>query len=160
MLVVLSEWGYWGEELVDPLEVFDEKGYEVDFMTPCGNRPRALPVSMEVDFLDPPLDRQVTTKYYANLTREVDSSTRLDKPISLAAWFPERPYFSSKTYLRESEKYNNALAQSMGVPGVRIERLEQTAPASQRALAHEGPFLIDLVIMNEVPGAESNGQRE
>ena len=30
ILLVLSEWGYWGEELIGPLEVFDEKGYEFD----------------------------------------------------------------------------------------------------------------------------------
>lgn len=27
ILVVLSEWGYWGEELVGPLEVLDARGY-------------------------------------------------------------------------------------------------------------------------------------
>ena len=42
ILVVLSEWGYWGEELVGPLETFDEAGYEVDFVTPTGKRPVAL----------------------------------------------------------------------------------------------------------------------
>ncbi|MGB0389531.1 MAG: type 1 glutamine amidotransferase domain-containing protein, partial [Ardenticatenaceae bacterium] len=41
ILVVLSEWGYWGEELVGPLEIFDERGYESVFMTPKGGRPRA-----------------------------------------------------------------------------------------------------------------------
>ena len=33
ILVVLSEWGYWGEELVGPLEVLDAAGYESVFMT-------------------------------------------------------------------------------------------------------------------------------
>ncbi len=28
ILIVLSEWGFWGEELIGPLEVFDDKGYE------------------------------------------------------------------------------------------------------------------------------------
>jgi len=32
ILVVLSEWGYWGEELVGPIEAFEEAGYEVDFL--------------------------------------------------------------------------------------------------------------------------------
>ena len=40
ILVVLSEWGFWGEELVGPLEAFDEPGYDVDFVTPTGKRPR------------------------------------------------------------------------------------------------------------------------
>jgi len=109
ILVVLSEWGYWGEELVGPLEVFDEKGYESVFMTPTGKRPRALPVSMDETFLDPPLDRTVTNAYYAAKTREIDASPRLDNPINLSEGVPERPYFSAKNYLRELERYNDAL---------------------------------------------------
>ena len=42
ILIILSEWGYWGEELIGPLETFDEAGYEVDFATPTGKRPPAL----------------------------------------------------------------------------------------------------------------------
>lgn len=44
-----------------------------------------------------------------------------------------------------------ALAQAMGVPGVRVERAEQIRPAIREALNHDGPFLIDLVITNDVP---------
>ena len=29
MLLVLSEWGYWGEELIGPLEACDAAGYEI-----------------------------------------------------------------------------------------------------------------------------------
>ena len=47
ILVVLSEWGFWGEELVGPLEVLDAAGYEVRFATPNGKRPQALPPSMD-----------------------------------------------------------------------------------------------------------------
>ena len=109
ILFVLSEWGYWGEELVGPLEACDEQGYESVFMTPTGKRPRALPVSMDETYLDPPLDKCVTDEYYAKRTSEVDSSDRLDNPINLSEWFPERPYFSSQNYLRELEAYNDAL---------------------------------------------------
>jgi benzoylformate decarboxylase len=48
------------------------------------------------------------------------------------------------------------LAQSMGVPGVRVEKPNQVAPAIQQALAHDGPFLIDLVVTDHVPGAKIN----
>ncbi len=44
------------------------------------------------------------------------------------------------------------LAQSMGVPAVRVERPDQIGPAIDQALEHDGPFLIDLVVTNEVPG--------
>jgi len=38
------------------------------------------------------------------------------------------------------------MAQSMGVEGCRVEYPEQIKPAIERAAAHPGPFLIDLVI--------------
>jgi len=109
ILIVLSEWGFWGEELVGPLEVLDEQGYESVFMTPTGKRAPALPPSMSSNYIDPPLDRAVTSEYYAKKTREIDKSPRLDNPISLKDWFPERPYFSAHNYLRELEAYNDAL---------------------------------------------------
>ncbi|MBV9386093.1 MAG: thiamine pyrophosphate-binding protein [Chroococcidiopsidaceae cyanobacterium CP_BM_ER_R8_30] len=43
------------------------------------------------------------------------------------------------------------LARAMGVEAVRVEKPDQIGPAIRQALAHNGPFLIDLVITNEVP---------
>lgn len=106
ILIVLSEWGYWGEELVGPLEVLDAKGYQTVFATPKGNRAHALPPSMEAGYFDPPLAKVVTDEYYAKKTREIDASTRLDKPINLSTWFPERPYFNSPNFGHELEKYH------------------------------------------------------
>jgi benzoylformate decarboxylase len=45
------------------------------------------------------------------------------------------------------------LARAMGVQAVRVETPEQIKPAIAQALSHNGPFLIDLVISNEVPGS-------
>jgi putative intracellular protease/amidase len=111
VLIVLSEWGYWGEELVGPLGEFDRVGYEVEFCTPNGRRPNAIPVSMDPDFFDPPLQRSVTSPEMAARTREIDDPStrqgkRLDNPISLAGWFPERPYFASSQFVRLLEDYN------------------------------------------------------
>jgi len=99
ILIVLSEWGFWGEELIGPLEIFDEKGYQTVFCTPTGSRPRALPPSMDVTYIDPPLGKSVTSPEMAQKVRAIDnlSNQRLDSPISLAAWFPERPYWSGMT---------------------------------------------------------------
>jgi putative intracellular protease/amidase len=105
VLVVLSEFGFWGEELVGPLEVLDEHGYEPVFMTAKGKRAHALPPSMDPEYVDPPLDKKVTSEYYAQKTREIDASPRLDNPISLRKWFPERPYFSSKSFAHALEDY-------------------------------------------------------
>jgi putative intracellular protease/amidase len=107
VLVVLSEWGYWGEELVGPLESLDAKGYETVFMTAKGKRAHALPPSMEAGYFDPPLKKVVTDEYYARKTREIDASTRLDNPINLAAWFPERPYFNDPNFGHALEAYYN-----------------------------------------------------
>ena len=111
VLTILSEYGYWGEELVGPLAAFDEQGYRTVFATPTGKRARALSVSMDPGFVDPPLGRSVTSPEVAVLTKEVDESDRLDNPISIADWIPERPYLSEPGYLRLAEAYNRELAQ-------------------------------------------------
>jgi len=107
VLAVVSEWGYWGEELVGPLEVLDEHGYETTFATPKGNKPIALPVSKNAGYFDPPLRKVVTDEYYAQKTRELEGSTRLDNPINLEQWFPERPYFNDPEFGHALEAYYN-----------------------------------------------------
>lgn len=109
ILIVLSEYGYWGEELIGPLEIFDKAGYEIDFVTPKGRRPVAISVSMDVDYVDPPLGRSVTSPDTAEKVREIDSSDRLAYPLSLVEWFPDRPYRSSPNFLREQEHYFHEL---------------------------------------------------
>jgi benzoylformate decarboxylase len=42
------------------------------------------------------------------------------------------------------------MARSMNIPGVRIEKPAEIAPAIQQALAHKGPFLIDVVLEGNV----------
>ncbi len=114
ILIVLSEWGYWGEELVGPLGEFDRVGYQVDFCTPTGRRPNAIPVSWDPSFFDPPLQRPVTSDSMAARVIEIDDPAteqgkRLEHPISLADWFPQRPYFAAPTFVRGLEAYNRLL---------------------------------------------------
>jgi putative intracellular protease/amidase len=109
ILVVLSEYGYWGEELVGPLAHFDQHGYHVTFATPTGKQPRALPPSMDPDYVDPPLGRPVTTQDMARRVRELDTSDRLAAPVSLEQWLPQRPYCSVEGHLRSLEAYSRAL---------------------------------------------------
>jgi putative intracellular protease/amidase len=118
ILVVLSNWGYWAEELVGPVERFDAAGYQVDFCTPNGNRPNAIPVSKDPAFVDPALQRPVTSEEMAAKAREFDdpstgSGKRLENPINLAAWLPERPYAASPTYVRGLEAYNRNLTTAL-----------------------------------------------
>ena len=88
ILVVLSEWGYWGEELIGPLDVLTSAGYSLDFMTPNGRKPVALPPSMDETYVDPPLDKGVTSAHFAKRTKEVDSSDLLANPINLSEKLP------------------------------------------------------------------------
>ncbi|MBV9450804.1 MAG: DJ-1/PfpI family protein [Streptosporangiaceae bacterium] len=109
MLIVLSEYGYWGEELLGPLTAFDKRGYESIFATRTGKRAPALPPSLDPGYVDPPLGRSVTTPEVAVAARELDESSRLDNPVSLSDWIPERPYFSAHDYVRQIEAYYREL---------------------------------------------------
>ncbi len=111
ILIILSEYGYWGEELLGPVTAFEKRGYETVFATRTGKRPHALPPSLDPGYIDPPLGRSVTTPEVALGARELDESGQLDKPLSLASWIPERPYFSQPGYLREIEAYYRQVAE-------------------------------------------------
>jgi putative intracellular protease/amidase len=110
ILVVLSEYGYWGEELLGPLSAFDRRGYETVFATATGKRAHALPPSLDPGYVDPPLGRGVTTPLVAVAARDLDESDRLDSPLSLRDLLPERPYSSVPQPLRAMEAYYRELA--------------------------------------------------
>jgi putative intracellular protease/amidase len=57
ILIVLSEFGFWGEELIGSLETFDQSRYDVDFATPKGKGPVAMPASKGPYYIDGPLGR-------------------------------------------------------------------------------------------------------
>nr|VFK34454.1 MAG: Putative intracellular protease/amidase [Candidatus Kentron sp. MB]VFK76764.1 MAG: Putative intracellular protease/amidase [Candidatus Kentron sp. MB] len=114
ILMLISEWGYWGEELIGPLEEFDRVGYETEFCTPTGKRPNAVLVSMLPEYIDPPLGRSVTSPAMADKVKILDDPAtelgkRLDNPKSLADWFPERPYWADPQFVRFMELYNQRL---------------------------------------------------
>lgn len=107
ILCCLSEWGYWGEELIGPMEELEKNGYKIDFMTPKGGKASALPPSMEAGYFDPPLRKVVTDEYYATKTKEFEQSSALDNPINLSTWFPERPYFNDENFGHELAEYHH-----------------------------------------------------
>jgi putative intracellular protease/amidase len=104
-LLVLSEYGYWGEELLGPLTHLDKACYESVFVTAKGKRARALPPSMDPGYIDPPLNCAVTSADTAKKVKALDDSKRLDNPRDLMKLLPERPYFSAPDFLRKLEKY-------------------------------------------------------
>jgi benzoylformate decarboxylase len=48
------------------------------------------------------------------------------------------------------------LARSMGVPAARVETADEVGPAIAEALEEDGPYLIDLVLHQEVPGHDED----
>jgi putative intracellular protease/amidase len=118
ILVLLSGWGYWGEELVGPVEEFDRTGYRVTFCTPTGKRPNCITVSKDPTYVDPPLNRCVTSNEMAIKVATWDDSKsaegqRLENPVNLSTWFPERPYYSSPNFIRALEAYYRAVDQAV-----------------------------------------------
>jgi benzoylformate decarboxylase len=53
--------------------------------------------------------------------------------------------------LTDPELRFDRMAESMGVPGRRVENPDDLAPALKEAMAHNGPSLIDVVMESPVP---------
>lgn len=109
VLFILSEYGYWGEELIGPLETLESEGIIVDFATPNGKKPHALPPSMDSESIDPPLGKAVVSEEMARKVQAMENSDKLNHPLNLRKLIKERPYLSSSTYLRDFEKYNESV---------------------------------------------------
>lgn len=105
VLAVMSEYGYWGIELVGPLRKLEAAGYSVDFITPNGKRSPCLPPSRDTEYVDPPLGLCVTTPQDKALVDAFEATDALDRTLNLSSAFPERPYFSAPNFLRALEGY-------------------------------------------------------
>jgi putative intracellular protease/amidase len=101
----MSEWGYWGIELVGPLAKLEAAGYTFDFVTPHGKRSPVLPPSVDTTYFDPPLGVCVTTPEDAAQVEAFEATNRLDETLSLSEMFPERPYYCVGEFLRTLEAY-------------------------------------------------------
>jgi benzoylformate decarboxylase len=58
--------------------------------------------------------------------------------------------FPASFDLRDPVIRFDRLAESMGVPSARVAVADEIGPALDAAFAHDGPFLIDLVVSNEI----------
>lgn len=105
ILAIMSEFGYWGIELVGPLRKLEAAGYIFDFATPKGGRAPCLPPSQDTTYVDPPLGVCVTSPEDKALVDTFEASGALDATMNLAEMFPKRPYFSAPNFLRELEIY-------------------------------------------------------
>lgn len=108
IIAVMSEFGYWGIELVGPLRKLEAAGYQVDLMTPKGRPSPVLPPSIDETYVDPPLGVCVTTPGDAAMVKEFEATGRAKKPMNLSQEMPERPYYSTPDFLRKLEAYYKA----------------------------------------------------
>jgi putative intracellular protease/amidase len=115
VLAVVSEYGYWGIELVGPLNILEAAGYAVDIMTPNGRAAEALPPSYDPTYVDPPLGECVTTKQHEREVKAFIATDRTSNPLSLASHIPERPYHSESDYVNKLDTYKNKVKQSVEV---------------------------------------------
>ena len=105
ILAIVSEFGYWGVELVGPLEKLEAAGYYVEFMSVHGKKAEALPPSFDTTYMDPPLGVCVTTPIAAEKVKNFEATNRLENCLAMTDYFPERPYYSHPNFLRELENY-------------------------------------------------------
>jgi putative intracellular protease/amidase len=113
VLAILSEYGYWGIELVGPLNKLEAAGYTVDFMTPNGKAAEALPPSYDSTYIDPPLGVCVTTPQHESDVKDFIALNRTSNPMSLKSFIPERPYYSAPDFLRKLESYYSKVKSSI-----------------------------------------------
>jgi putative intracellular protease/amidase len=105
VLAIVSEFGYWGIELVAPVKKLEQAGYEVDFMTPNGKPAEALPPSYDTSYIDPPLNAPVTTARHEKEVKAFIAENRTSNPLNLSALISERPYNSDKDFERKIKLY-------------------------------------------------------
>ncbi|MBF2073093.1 MAG: thiamine pyrophosphate-binding protein [Synechococcales cyanobacterium C42_A2020_086] len=74
--------------------------------------------------------------------------------LNILAYWQERSIprhaFPLSFDLSQPILYFDQMARSMGVEGIRVEKPDEIVPTIQKALAYEGPFLIDVVLEGDV----------
>ena len=96
VLAVIPEHGYWSSELTLTDRVFRAAGYEVDFVTPRGERPFVYGVSTDTSFKDQAWNAAQVSAGEATLgelynDRTTSDGERLNAPRNLDAWLPPTP---------------------------------------------------------------------
>jgi putative intracellular protease/amidase len=105
VLCVVSEHGFWAEELVLPVDELGRVGYQVDFATPTGAQPLPDQGSLDSTYVDPPLGRSVTSLELEERGKSTDWDVYFKGRVSLREWFPVRPYLSANNYVGALETY-------------------------------------------------------
>ncbi len=96
ILVMIPQHGYWAAELTLPDQVFRAAGYDVDYVTPRGQRPFVFGVSLDTSFRDQAWNALQVSPGEATLGTRYNDRTRtegqrLNEPRDLNAWLPPTP---------------------------------------------------------------------
>lgn len=74
--------------------------------------------------------------------------------LNVLAYWQERSIpghdFPLSFDLSQPALYFDQMARSMGIEAIRVEKPDEIAPAIQKALAYDGPFLIDVVLEGDI----------
>ncbi len=83
VLVVASNFGFWGEELQAPWDALKKAGYDVTIGTPLGIPPLPLEISVDPDFVDPVQNYHVNPPEVSARVKELVESGEWDHPVKL-----------------------------------------------------------------------------
>lgn len=84
VLVVASNYGFWGEELQAPWDALAEAGHDLTVATPQGKKPLPLTISVDPDFVDPIQKYNVNPRNVCDRTKQLVESGVWDKPIKIS----------------------------------------------------------------------------
>lgn len=105
VLCVVSEHGFWAQELLSPLDKLEAAGVQVDFACPTGAQPLPDAGSLDSSYVDPPLGRPVTSPEMEERAKTTNWEAFFKGRTSLKEIFPVRPYLSSGNYIAAMETY-------------------------------------------------------
>jgi putative intracellular protease/amidase len=116
VVFVIPQHGYWASELTLTDQAFRAAGYDIDYVTPRGERPWPYGVSMDTTFRDQAWNAaQVSSGESALAARYNDRATtegqRLNKPRNLHTWLPPTPRPAHGEAAREP--FRNALFEGL-----------------------------------------------
>jgi len=112
VLCVVSEHGFWAQELLLPVDRLQAAGIDVHFATPTGALPLPDGGSLDSGYVDPPMGRPVTSPEMEERVRTTDWDIYFKDRVNLADLFGVRPYLSSDGYLGALEKYYTRRAEA------------------------------------------------
>jgi putative intracellular protease/amidase len=120
VLAAIPQHGYWGSELTLTDQVFRAAGYEVDYVTPRGERPFVYGVSIEPGFRDQAWNAAQVSPGEAALGQRYNNpktteGQRLNAPRNLHTWLPPTPRPAHGEASREA--FRKALAEGLRQAG-------------------------------------------